>query len=90
MWKWSGDTRIFDLALWNLGNAFFWLQCRTCKHSDQVGAKRKMSSTVLCVGCGTDVMKKTADHRNLNSDCSNKVAIYGKTSSLPKLARRLS
>ena len=39
--------------------------------------KRKcpaVSSTVLCVGCGTDVTKKTADHRNLDSDCSNEVA----------------
>ena len=21
-WMWSGDTRIFDLALWNAGNAY--------------------------------------------------------------------
>ena len=30
-----------------------------------------MSRVVLCVGCGTDVTEKTADRRNLVSDCSN-------------------
>ena len=30
-----------------------------------------MSRAVLCVGSGTDVTEKTADRRNLDSDCSN-------------------
>ena len=30
--------------------------------------------SVLCIGCGTDVMKKTADRRNLDNDCSKEVA----------------
>ena len=43
--------------------------------------EKHLVSTVLCVGCVTDVTKKkkkTADRKNFDSDCSNEVAYLWK------------
>ena len=52
-----------------------------CKHSDQVGVKRKMSRPLALYSALAVILcnkKKTTDRRNLDSDYSNEVAYLWK------------